>query len=42
MTYNEAVSWLQTMLEIPLNQTDVNFQRLVPLMFPLCRGAHLH
>jgi hypothetical protein len=38
MTYNEAVSWLQTMLEIPLNQTDVNFQRLVPLMFLYAEG----
>jgi hypothetical protein len=33
MTFDEAVSWLQTMLEIPLNQTDANFTRIVPMMF---------
>lgn len=38
MTYNEAVSWLQTMLDIPLNQTDINFQRLVPAMFLYAEG----
>ncbi len=38
MTYDEAVSWLQTALEIPLNQTDINFQRIVPLMFLYAEG----
>jgi hypothetical protein len=33
MTFDEAVSWLQTMLEVPLNQADANFTRIVPMMF---------
>jgi hypothetical protein len=33
MKYDETVSWLQTMLEIPLNQTDINFTRIIPAMF---------
>jgi len=38
MTYDECVSWLQTMLEIPLNQTDINFQRIIPAMFLYAEG----
>lgn len=42
MKYDEAVSWLQTMLEIPLNQTDINFQRIVPMMFLYAEGRIYH
>src|SRR5215831_14998953 len=33
MTYDETVATLQTLLEIPLNQSDVNFTRIIPTMF---------
>jgi hypothetical protein len=33
MTYDEVLKNLQTLLEIPLNQEDENFKRIVPLMF---------
>jgi hypothetical protein len=33
MTYDEVVKNLQTLLEIPLNQEDENFKRIIPLMF---------
>jgi hypothetical protein len=33
MTYDEVLKNLQTLLEIPLNQEDENFRRIVPLMF---------
>lgn len=33
MTYDEVVTQVQTILEIPLNQEDNNFQRIIPQMF---------
>jgi hypothetical protein len=33
MNYDEVLKNLQTLLEIPLNQEDENFKRVVPLMF---------
>ena len=33
MNYDEVVKNLQTLLEIPFNQEDENFKRIVPLMF---------
>jgi hypothetical protein len=32
MTYDEIIKNLQTLLEIPLNQEDENFKRIIPLM----------
>ena len=33
MNYDQVIKNLQTLLEIPLNQEDENFRRIVPLMF---------
>jgi len=33
MNYDQVLKNLQTLLEIPLNQEDENFKRIVPLMF---------
>jgi hypothetical protein len=33
MNYDQVVKNLQTLLEIPLNQEDENFRRIIPLMF---------
>jgi hypothetical protein len=33
MNYDQTVKNLQTLLEIPLNQEDENFRRIIPLMF---------
>jgi len=33
MNYDQVLKQLQTLLEIPLNQEDENFKRIVPLMF---------
>jgi hypothetical protein len=33
MTYDQLLKQLQTVLEIPLNQEDENFKRIVPMMF---------
>jgi hypothetical protein len=33
MNYDQVLKALQTILEIPLNQEDENFKRIVPLMF---------
>jgi hypothetical protein len=33
MVYDEVIKNLQTLLEIPLNQSDENFSRIIPLMF---------
>jgi hypothetical protein len=33
MNYDQTLKQLQTLLEIPLNQEDENFKRIVPLMF---------
>ena len=33
MTYDQVIKALQTLLEIPLNQEDENFRRIIPLMF---------
>ena len=38
MNYNETVAKLQTLLEIPLNQEDSNFTRIIPLMFAYADG----
>lgn len=38
MTYDECVAALQTMLEIPLNQSDDNFTRILPAMFNHAEG----
>jgi hypothetical protein len=38
MTYDEIVSSLQTMCEVPLNGSDDNFQRIVPAMFLYADG----
>lgn len=38
MNFNEAVAWLKTMLEIPLNDEDSNFTRILPLMFRYADG----
>lgn len=38
MTFDECVSWLMTMLEVPLNQADVNFTRIIPAMLLYAEG----
>jgi hypothetical protein len=38
MTYDEIVEALKTLCEVPLNNTDENFQRIVPSMFLYADG----
>lgn len=38
MTYDEIVAQLMTMLEVPLNQSDTNFTRILPAMFNHAEG----
>lgn len=38
MTYDEIVAQLQTMLEVPLNDADANFTRILPSMFLYAEG----
>lgn len=38
MTYDEIVAQLQTMLEVPLNNADANFTRILPAMFNHAEG----
>jgi len=38
VTYDEVLKNLQTIAEIPLNQEDENFKRVVPLMFNYAEG----
>src|SRR5262249_53892698 len=38
VTYEEAVSWLQTMADIPQNQQDEDFIRIIPAMIDYAEG----
>jgi len=38
MNFYECVKWLQTMLEVPLNDEDANFTRIIPAMFAYADG----
>lgn len=38
MTYDETIAWLQTMCEVPLNNADENFQRIIPAMMLYADG----
>ena len=39
--YDETVKALQTMLEVPLNQTDENFMRILPRIFEYAEGGYI-